>query len=173
VNKPRFVSQIGKVNENTGCGVASTMMILRNVCESKNLPTYKELAECLWVNVNPEIKGFNKGYGKGVDFDDVVMFLKRVSSVYDFHYHKLEKSNYINKLKNVLHNYPVMAAMENDVNGRWSGGHWIVLYGYGKSVIQYLDPQYKSSNRLHDETMSIEEFSKLWSGYAVWVNSNN
>lgn len=56
-------------------------------------PSYSELCECLWLTVDPEIKGWLRRYGKGAYCTDVERALRGMASFRggQIHFSKIEE----------------------------------------------------------------------------------
>src|SRR5262245_41267845 len=71
VHQVEFVSQRAYKHEDKGCGAASLMMLLKHHRLPIRTPSYRDLCECLWLTVDPEIKGWKREYGRGAYATDV------------------------------------------------------------------------------------------------------
>jgi hypothetical protein len=82
-----FFSQVGGQNSNIGCGSASVMMLLRHHELPIRVPSYSDLCQCLWLTVDPEIKGYDRAWGRGAYVNDVEPALQGLASPDDRHIH--------------------------------------------------------------------------------------
>jgi hypothetical protein len=156
-----------------GCGVAAMMMLLRYWCDRRSIPKDEDLAAALWAHVSPRLKGFQKSYGYGVDFDDVIMFLKRLKIPHNqTASSKKGKTGHERALRNALPAMvgqgPVMAAVSGHTRV-WSGGHWIVLHALRDNKVWFCDPGYERADSKFTGVMTISRFGKFWTGYSIQI----
>lgn len=62
-HRVEFKSQTDEENAKFGCGAAALMMLLRHHKLPVRVPSYTQLCECLWLTVDPQIKGHSEGRG--------------------------------------------------------------------------------------------------------------
>jgi hypothetical protein len=161
------------------------MMLLCHHKLPVKAPSYPQLCECLWLNVDPEIKGWSRKDGRGAYESDVERALRGMASPPPkrgrIRFSKIDEPGSdaaLRRIKLALRVGPVMSAMEG--TGFGSGeGHWIVITGVEGDRIYYLDPWTRRQKR----SLSITEFRKHWSRYgfflkhlclcgAVWSDTN-
>lgn len=154
-----------------GCGVAALTMALSDWCSSRIIPSEEDLAQALWAHVTPTFKGFPEEYGYGVDYDDAIMFLRRLRIPYNHTavspenndaYERIIKS----ALPAMIAQGPVMAAVSGNIRV-WEGGHWIVLYEYTERNFFFCDPGYRRSDSKFKDELTVSEFKSYWTGYSV------
>lgn len=139
-----FVSQRGRDHENVACGAACLMMLLRHHEVPIRVPSYRDLCECLWLTVNPEIKGWRRRHGRGAYATDVERALHGMASPNDDHilFSKIEEEDderALRRLRKALNSGPIMSAMQGKGFGAGEG-HWVVITGYQDGELRYLDP---------------------------------
>lgn len=167
----QLVSQRDREYENFGCGAASLMMLLCHHRLPMKVPSYPQLCECLWLNVEPEIKGWPRSDGKGAYESDVKRALKGMASPRPNRRHiqfsKIDDADPERALRRIvkaLRIGPVMSAMEG--KGFGSGeGHWIVITGDEADGLHYLDPW----RRRQRDRLSRTEFCEHWSRYGFFL----
>ena len=162
----KFFSQRGRVHESVGCGAASLMMLLRHHSPPIQIPSYRDLCECLWLTVDPEIKGHERRYGKGAYGTDVERALKGMVSTED-DYAKIEGTpeSALRRLRKALTSGPVMTAMKGKGFGAGEG-HWIVITGLQDGEVIYLDPWLRHREK---RSLSPTDFRKHWDECAFFL----
>jgi hypothetical protein len=167
----KLISQRGRDYENFGCGAASLMMLLRHHELPIKVPFYRQLCECLWLTVDPEIKGWSRSDGKGAYESDVERALLGMASPLPDRRHiqfskinEADPERALHRIARALKIGPVMSAMEG--KGFGSGeGHWIVITGHQADKLYYLDPW----PRRQKKHLSRAEFREHWSGYGFFL----
>ena len=165
-----FCSQMGHPHQEFGCGAASLMMLLRHHREHLPvpLPRYGQLCECLWLTVDPAIKGYDRKWGKGAYATDVERALNGMTSVANrrIKYTAINDANAgraLRRIRTALRFGPVMAAMRGKGFGGLNG-HWVVITGCRNDEIRYLDPQLSGSG---ERCLATGKFADHWDGYGL------
>ena len=144
-------------------------MILRHHSLPIRVPSYRDLCECLWLTVDPEIKGWDRRYGKGAYYTDVERALNGMVSTSDetIRYSKIQgkADQALRHLRRALKTGPVMSAMKGKGFGAGEG-HWIVITGLEDNELRYLDPWLP---RRKERSLSATEFSKHWDDYGFFL----
>jgi hypothetical protein len=159
-----FVGQIDNVHAEIGCGVASTMMLLKYHCDSEIIPSYQNLCNELKANDPPDMKGYpsTKGMLLGAYAEDIMAYFARAGLRYRawFDYPTLQER---------IKHGPIMA--EFGINSRLGSeeGHWVVLIEVTEDKVIYLDPAHKTraSKKHYQVEVSSNEFMDNWSGNAI------
>jgi hypothetical protein len=146
------------------------MMLLRHHQLPIPVPSYRQLCECLWLTVNPEIKGWPRRYGRGAYTTDVERALTGMASRDDDHVHfsKIEEKNAeraFHLIGKALNLGPVMSAVKGKGFGA-GGGHWIVITSIQNNELRYLDPWLR---RRTERSLSHIGFRKHWDEYALFL----
>ena len=169
LHRIEFVTQRGRDHENIGCGAASLMMLLRHHELPIRVPSYSELCECLWLTVDPEIKGWHCRYGRGAYPSDVERALKGMASPDRRHiqFSKIEDADAERALRRIgraISLGPVMSAMKGKGFGS-EEGHWIVITGHQADELHYLEPR----RRRQKKCLPRAEFREHWDGCGFFL----
>jgi hypothetical protein len=168
----RFFSQRApkQVHRGFGCGVASLMMLLRHHRIPVPVPSYRQLCVCLWLSVPPSIKGWQQSDGMGAYWTDVERALRGMGSTngelikFSSITHE-DPETALKSIRRALKVGPVMTGMWGRGFGGASG-HWIVIVGYEKGKLLYLDPSCLRKKVLH---LPAEDFPQHWASYALYL----
>jgi len=167
LHRVEFWSQMGRRYQKIGCGAASLMMLLRHHREHLPIlvPRYDDLCECLWLTVDPALKGQDRKWGKGAYAIDVQRALDGMrSSKRRIRYATINDADAgraIRRIRTALKFGPVMVAMRGKGFGGL-GGHWVVIAGYDSHEFRYLDPQLSHAEV---QCLAMAEFSEHWDGF--------
>jgi Papain-like cysteine protease AvrRpt2 len=159
---------MGRDHESNGCGAAALMMLLRHHKLPIRVPSHRDLCECLWLNVDPEIKGQEPGWGYGAYGSDVKRALEGMASVKEKIQHNAiegDAKQTLGRITKALKTGPVMTAMK----GRGFGGkdgHWVVITGCEDGELRYLDPQSTSGS---EKRLPEAKFGSHWDYYAFFL----
>jgi hypothetical protein len=169
-HKVEFFSQRGRDHENIGCGAASLMMLLRHHRLPIRVPSYRDLCECLWLTVDPEVKGWQRKWGRGAYQSDVERALNGMASS-DKDYILFSKvdekdsERAMPRIKKGLGFGPIMSAMKGKGFGAGEG-HWVVITGYQDGELRYLDPWLRHGD---EKALSSAAFRKHWDGCGFFL----
>jgi hypothetical protein len=156
---------MGLPHREFGCGAASLMMLMRHHREHLPIPVpkYEDLCECLWLTVDPAIKGQDRKWGKGAYATDVKRALCGMTSIAKgpIKFTQIEDADAgraLRRIRTALRFGPVMVAMRGKGFGG-SEGHWVVISGYQDGEIRYLDPLLSRSGQ---RRLPAARFSEHW-----------
>jgi hypothetical protein len=163
-----YKSQKDGPYEEIGCGAASLMMLLRHHVLPIRVPSYPQLCECLWLMVDPEIKGWARSNGRGAFTTDVERALRGMKSRNSdqIQFSRIEEADPERALRLItkaLKLGPVMSTMKGKGFGAGEG-HWIVVTGLQDGGLQCRDPWHNKRRSL-----SLVEFRKHWDGDAFFL----
>jgi predicted double-glycine peptidase len=153
-----FVSQRQYAQAASGCGVASTMMLLKYHYRRKRLPSYRALRrELAYPTGQSEL---------GVDPEDVTAYLTRQGIGY-----RATRTKSRKQVTMVLHRAemaPVMVGMGRNTR-RWGvDGHWLVLIGSDGGNVIFLNPAHQPT-RHRPSRIRLADFRRQWDGSSVQI----
>jgi hypothetical protein len=146
------------------------MMLLRHHQLPIRVPSYRDLCECLWLTVDPEIKGWQGKWGRGAYESDVERALTGMASGNNDHilFSKIgeeDAERAIHRIRRALNHGPIMSAMRGKGFGAGEG-HWIVITGHQAGELRYLDPWLRRGD---ERILSGAAFRKHWDGYGFFL----
>jgi len=156
-----FISQRNHPCALFGCGVASTMMLLKGA-HIHPLPSYRRLIKELRL----KSPGPHGEPGPAVFSADLARFFKhrrlRTRSI------RRKNAQTFQRLRTWLEDGPIMTLV---YGAEWGNEeHWFVLIGEEGKGLVYLDPWYKPSAR-HRRHVDRERFRTMWRGAAFQLQS--
>jgi len=156
-----FISQRNHPCALYGCGVASTMMLLKG-SHILPLPSYRRLIKELRLK-SPGPLGEP---GPAVFSTDLARYFRhrrlRTRSI------RRKNAQTFQRLRNWLEDGPIMVLV---YGAEWGNEeHWFVLIGEEGKGLVYLDPWYKPSAR-HRRHVDRERFRAMWRGAAFQLLS--
>jgi ABC-type bacteriocin/lantibiotic exporter with double-glycine peptidase domain len=153
-----FVSQRQYAQAASGCGVASTMMLLKYHYRRKHRPSYRELRrELAYPTGQSEL---------GVELDNVTAYLRRQGVRHRAT--RTKSPNQITMLLNRVQIAPVMVGMGRN-RRRWGvDGHWIVLIGSDGENVIFLNPAHQPT-RHRPSRIRLADFRRQWDGSSVQI----
>ncbi|NJN93738.1 MAG: hypothetical protein HC875_06425 [Anaerolineales bacterium] len=148
-----------------GCGVASTMMLLKYHCHPDSIPQFLDLCNELRVNDPPSQKGYDgDDFVAGAYAEDEQAYFARAGLRFRawFDYPSLQER---------IKHGPIMVefGMNSELGGK--EGHWVVLIEVTGRKVIFLDPSYKTraGRSRYQREVSRGEFMRDWSGNAIQI----
>jgi hypothetical protein len=164
-----FVSQrdddIPSEIQQMGCGVASTMMLLKYHCDPTNIPIFIDLCNELQINDPPHLKGYEGDvFVAGAYAEDVLAYLARQGLRFRawFDYPSLQER---------IKYGPIIVEFGPNTDLGSKEGHWVVLIEVTGRKVVFLDPSYKTraGRSRYQREVSRGEFMRDWSKNAIQI----
>ncbi len=154
-----FVSQQEQeLHSESGCGVASLLMLLKYI-NFNPVPTWQKLCSELRVNVSPIEKGYSKHDPEiGLYPEDIFRYVIKENLLFRMHFFDNEWHDCLEKGPIMVLLYGVLKEFPND-------SHWVVLTSYDGKLFSYLDPWSKQGDKI-SKNLSFAEFKKVYTGVA-------